>query len=106
MLLHSKRRLAGHADTSGVGLVALSCRYFVDATGRQSLTARKQHVEQKHYDRLVGVGAMLNFDSDKSSSHDILVETVPEGWWYSAKIPDRRLVVVLFTDADLASKGK
>jgi len=88
------------------GEFTLSCRYFVDATGRQSLTTRKQHIEQKCYDRLVGVGAMLNFDYDKSLSHDILVETVPEGWWYSAAIPNHRLVVVLFTDADIASKLK
>ena len=88
------------------GQFSLNCRYFVDGTGRKSLTTRKRQIEQKCYDRLVGVGALLNFDADQPLSQDILVETVPEGWWYTAAIPNQRMVAVLFTDADIASKLK
>ncbi len=85
------------------GQFSLGCRYFVDATGRHSLTARKGKGECQRYDRLVGVGAFLEFD-DQPLNHHILLETVPEGWWYSAAIPNGRMVAVLFTDGDIATK--
>lgn len=95
--------ILNHAER---GQFSLNCRYFVDGTGRKSLTIRKRLVEQKCFDRLVGVGALLNFNSDQPLTQDILVETVPEGWWYTAAIPNQRMVAVLFTDADIAAKLK
>lgn len=88
------------------GQFSLNCRYFVDGTGRKSLTTKKRQADQKCYDHLVGVGAFLSFDADHPLTQDILVETVPEGWWYSAAIPNQRMVAVLFTDADIATQLK
>jgi flavin-dependent dehydrogenase len=85
------------------GNFTLKCRYLVDATGRQSLTTRGRQVKKK-VDQLVGIGVTLHFDCEKDLNSNILVESVPEGWWYSAAIPDRRLVVVFFTDSDIAMK--
>ncbi|MEM9215160.1 MAG: lysine-epsilon-oxidase maturase LodB [Cyanobacteria bacterium P01_F01_bin.150] len=88
------------------GQFSLNCRYFVDGTGRKSLTTKKRQVDQKCYDRLVGVGTFLSFDADQALTQDILVETVPEGWWYSAAIPNQQMVAVLFTDVDIATQLK
>jgi flavin-dependent dehydrogenase len=35
-----------------------------------------------------------------------LVEATENGWWYSARLPDSRLVVAYMTDADLLPKGR
>lgn len=34
-----------------------------------------------------------------------IIESVPEGWWYSTPLPDGRRVIALLTDADLLPAG-
>jgi hypothetical protein len=80
---------------------------FVDATGRASALARAQRVKRLSYDRLVGMVASF---SDPGSAQDedgrTLVEAVESGWWYSARLPDSRIVVAYMTDTDLLRKAK
>jgi flavin-dependent dehydrogenase len=73
-------------------------RRVIDASGKASWFARRQCVNRLVYSRQVALIAIMEtgVTSDDTSS---LVETVPEGWWYSAPVPGMRLAVALFTDA-------
>lgn len=79
----------------------LEARYLVDATGRQSRIAKRLGAKSLVCDSLVGITAFLDFQDNKPKTEDILVESVPEGWWYSAWLPDGKLIVVLMTDIEI-----
>ncbi|MDX3527848.1 tryptophan 7-halogenase [Streptomyces sp. ID05-39B] len=78
----------------------LPCAWVVDATGRRAVIARKGAVPLRQ-DRLVAAYAVL--PGPAPADHDLrtLVEAVPDGWWYTARVPAGRLVAHL-TDLDLA----
>lgn len=83
----------------GGGTVAADA--VVDATGRPAQLARGQGTGPRRDDALVasvrwyaGVGRARVADG-------ALVESVPDGWWYSAALPAGRGVAMFMTDADL-----
>jgi flavin-dependent dehydrogenase len=77
--------------------------WLVDATGRAAYVARQLGASTEHDDRQVAFTAL--FISEPSAPEDrdslTLVESAPEGWWYTALLPGRRRVVAFLTDADL-----
>jgi flavin-dependent dehydrogenase len=76
--------------------------FLVDATGRKCSVARKQGARRISYDHLIGLVCFLSPKSSKTADDSFtLVESQVEGWWYSATLPDRRLVAAYMTDADL-----
>jgi 2-polyprenyl-6-methoxyphenol hydroxylase-like FAD-dependent oxidoreductase len=88
---------------------SIRSKFMVDATGRASSFARRQGAGRISFDRLVGLVGFFSSSSRKKVPDSFtLVEAVEDGWWYSAMLPDRRVVVAFMTDADLykrASKG-
>jgi flavin-dependent dehydrogenase len=80
-------------------------KFLVDATGRASVLARKSSAARVCYDRLVGVVVFLSATGRDQVSDCTFVESVEDGWWYSAHLPDSRVVVAYMTDADLNEKG-
>ncbi|MEM7595370.1 MAG: FAD-dependent oxidoreductase, partial [Cyanobacteria bacterium P01_A01_bin.83] len=75
--------------------------YLVDATGRQSRITKRLGATSTVCDSLVGISAFLNIPEGRPKTEQILVESIPQGWWYSAWLPDGSLTVVLMTDIDL-----
>jgi flavin-dependent dehydrogenase len=73
-------------------------RFAVDATGVALVVARALGQRPIVADRLVGCAAMLEGARDDDT--DLLVESFPDGWWYTAGIPQGRRIVVCMTDAD------
>jgi 2-polyprenyl-6-methoxyphenol hydroxylase-like FAD-dependent oxidoreductase len=71
----------------------VSARFLVDACGRG-----RSHGERRWLacDRQIAMIARL-----PGSGQELLVESVEEGWWYSAPQPDGSLVVALVSDGDL-----
>lgn len=83
---------------------SLRTRFVVDASGRKRVFARRNGAGMIAHDRLVGVAALLDAgtrDTDRDGS--TLVEAVPDGWWYAARVPGNRLVAAFLSDGDLAS---
>jgi flavin-dependent dehydrogenase len=79
-------------------------KFVIDATGRQSWFARRQRAGRINYDRLVGLVTLLVPKCNQTDENSLtVVEAVREGWWYSALIPDGKLVVAYMSDGDLAS---
>jgi flavin-dependent dehydrogenase len=81
----------------------LHSRFLVDASGRAASFARAAAQAQiAAHDRLICRFVRL---APRSTSSDLdgfsLVETVPDGWWYSARLPDGGTVIAFHTDTDL-----
>ncbi|HYN87908.1 MAG TPA: FAD-dependent oxidoreductase [Ardenticatenaceae bacterium] len=83
-------------------------QWLVDASGRRSIVARQQGIRRQADDALVGIYALFqppshSQGSDRDSS--TLIESGPDGWWYTARVPSGQRVVVYLTDADLLSRA-
>jgi flavin-dependent dehydrogenase len=81
----------------------LNPRFVVDATGRLAWLARQQDAKRLIYDQLMGVAVLFQVDDDYADTY-ALVETSPSGWWYSALLSGRRMMVVYMSDADLVRR--
>lgn len=81
------------------------CAFIVDATGRAASVARQLGARRIQDDAQIAIITVYQRDehAEGAEDHDslTLVESVPEGWWYTALLPRRRRVVVFLTDADL-----
>jgi len=82
-------------DSAAVGGGAT---FFVDATGRHASYARQHGANIEQHDNLTGLVALFN---GTAANGGTLVEAVPDGWWYSAQLPDERIVVAFMTDAGI-----
>jgi flavin-dependent dehydrogenase len=84
----------------------LEADFLVDATGRPARIARQFGAKQIRYDKLIGISCLFK-SSDRLGIKDshTLVEAVMDGWWYSARLPDNKMIVVYLGDSDLADHG-
>lgn len=85
---------------SGDGFwLAKDCRarFLVDATGRNGLRIDGS-AEREVDDELIAIA--LTFELPREGSGDLrtCIETTPDGWWYSAPLPQGGLIAMFFTD--------
>lgn len=73
-------------------------RFVLDATGAAARFARMQGARHRTVDRLVGFGRF--FPEPASRDPRTVVEATPEGFWYSCRHAESRLVMMM-TDADI-----
>ncbi len=76
--------------------------FLVDASGRRAFVGRSLGAKREHIDNLVGVTAIL--DDCKLKDSFTLIEAVESGWWYSAGLPNDRLVISFMTDSFLVKE--
>jgi flavin-dependent dehydrogenase len=74
---------------------------LVDATGRRALVARRLGARSLRDESLVALCAWLQ-STDNDRDLRAVVEAMPAGWWYTAKIPGNERVVMFMTDGDEA----
>ena len=96
---------AWHLQTSDATTAPLRARVLVDATGRRAQLARALGAQRLLFDRLVGVAVRWSGIAAHEQGH-LLVETTPDGWWYSAPLPAGGMVAMLMTDADLCARQR
>ena len=101
-LLREVAREAGAELVSGLP----SARWTIDCTGRASAVARARGVKRTNHDRLVAFFAIFASDRDSDEDSRTLVESVADGWFHTARLPDGSRVVTFFTDGDLECAGK
>jgi flavin-dependent dehydrogenase len=80
---------------------AVTAKITIDATGRAASFARRQGERRIDVDRQVGWVTFFASDDPPPADTTSWIEAVEHGWWYSAIMPSGRMVIVLFTDADL-----
>jgi flavin-dependent dehydrogenase len=80
--------------------------WLIDCTGRRSWLARREGVKRRAYDNLMAFVALFH-ESEPADNGDCdsltLVESVEGGWWYTARVPNGRRVVVYLTDVGTRS---
>jgi flavin-dependent dehydrogenase len=81
---------------------AIAARFAVDATGRTAALARQQGVRAVVHDRLLG--CFVLFEGAADDGEGLMIETFPDGWWYSAAIPGGRRVIACMSDADIVRR--
>ena len=81
------------------GRMAVKAAFVVDATGRASVFARRIGVRRIALDRLIAVSARA-IPRGRVAGEG-LVESAPDGWWFSAPAAGGELSVTWFTEAAL-----
>jgi len=112
--LRAETRLCGFArgqdgtwrldiGTAGGESEPVQAGWLIDATGRAAHVAHQLGATTAHDDRQVAFTAV--FAPQPGAPEDLdsltLVESAPDGWWYTALLPGRLRVAVFLTDADL-----
>lgn len=85
------------------GRKTIGCRFLIDASGRAAAVSRRLGGRPRRLDRLVGLHVRLEAVACPSSM--LLLEALPDGWWYSAPLAHDALVVAYMTDSDLLPSG-
>lgn len=91
----------------GTGTEAREVRaaWLVDATGRRAALARRHGAERRQDDRLVAFYARFRTASGEDADARTVIESAPDGWWYTALLPSGDRVAAWLTDADLADRA-
>lgn len=82
----------------------LVARAIVEATGRSTRLLRHQGTAPRRDDGLVADARWFRHDRPEASADGALVESIPDGWWYSASLPGQRGVAMFMTDKDLRTQ--
>jgi 2-polyprenyl-6-methoxyphenol hydroxylase-like FAD-dependent oxidoreductase len=113
MLAAARARVAAYVAGSVTGLAftgrawratlrdgtSATARFAIDATGRDTALARAIGLRPARLDRLIGCA--VEFADAADDGEGLMIETVADGWWYTAAIPGGRRVVVHMSDSDL-----
>jgi flavin-dependent dehydrogenase len=82
----------------------IDARFTIDGTGRNALLVRKQGGKRLNSDHLIGIVSTQEKKTLQNNSNYTLVESVKNGWWYSADIPGNKMITAFMTDADQFKK--
>ncbi|MBI3653662.1 MAG: tryptophan 7-halogenase [Acidobacteria bacterium] len=77
----------------------IESNFVVDASGRSSWFALRQGAKRQRLDNLIGIVALLQPQISFTDS-TTLIEAAQHGWWYSALLPCKKIVVAFMSDAD------
>jgi flavin-dependent dehydrogenase len=81
----------------------LTSTWLVDASGRAAASARARGAARTVDDALVAFHARFVARDPSDDDSRTVIESCPDGWWYTALLPSRERVVAFLTDTDLVS---
>lgn len=94
-----------NVQRQGAHAARMSARFVVDATGRRAAFARRRGARKLILDHLLGVYVFFKAaDEAAAADHTTLVEACELGWWYTALLPDARIVAACMSDADIVKQ--
>lgn len=94
-----------NAKTEQGGELCVKGSFVVDATGRRAAFAGQRGVGKLVLDRLLGVAVTFGARAAEPFADTYtLVEAWEDGWWYSALLPEGRVVVFCMSDADIVKR--
>jgi flavin-dependent dehydrogenase len=88
------------------GDCSVIARFVIDATGRSSVFARRVGAKRNLLDHLTGVAGYFSSAENHPIEPVLLVEAVENGWWYTAPLPEGKLIAVYMTDAEFIQRQK
>lgn len=83
----------------------VDARFVVDATGMRSSFARSMGASRHFVDQLICVTAFFELVGSADFSKLTMLEAVEHGWWYAAKLPDRRIAVAFASDPETIKRN-
>jgi flavin-dependent dehydrogenase len=78
--------------------------WIVDATGRAASVARQMGIGRLTFDSLISIYLVQHPVRGQDREARTLIESVQDGWWYTALTPGDRRTTSFLTDADLLKK--
>lgn len=100
-VVHGRALLRPGRSLEVKGRESIAVDAVVDAGGRPAALARACGSRPRRDDGLVAEVRWYASGEEQPVSDGALVESVPDGWWYSATLPAGRGVAMCMTDADL-----
>ena len=88
------------------GHFAVHADYLIDATGRSGSVGRKLGLESTRYDELTAIGKFLYCKESQHVKQDIVIESIEDGWWYCATLPNQKMTLTFFTDASIIKEKR
>lgn len=86
----------------------VTSRFIIDATGKKAAFASLQNATKVREDQMVGIYRFYDVKNRPKDTTGIgngtCVETDQNGWWYSATLPNKTIVLGYMTDADIANQ--
>jgi flavin-dependent dehydrogenase len=93
-------------ESAGRQIGAIS-NYAVDCTGRTARLAIDAGAQRRICDKLIAIWCIAEeLSAAPDGDRRIYLESSPDGWFYSARIPNRRRVLAYFTDGDLRNASR
>lgn len=87
------------------GKQIILAKFVVDATGKKAAFSSLQGISKIAQDQLVGIYRYYEIKTKNNSiGNGACIETDPFGWWYSATLPNNKMIVSYMTDADIANE--
>lgn len=90
---------------TAAGAMRVAARFVIDATGGAAHFARGQGATRIERDRFFCATGYFHLNEGTEFPHLTLLEAVRDGWWYAARLPDRRVAVALACDGDSVRTG-
>ena len=81
--------------------IIIDSKIMIDATGRARWFSLREGMYIKTFDHLCGYICFLKSQSKNDTHPMTLIESSPNGWWYTALLPNKVRVVAFFTDYNL-----
>ncbi len=74
--------------------------FVVDASGRNSKFSKILGADKIAYDDLIGIAQVMKPTQIRPKTESqLLIETIPDGWWYSVQLPSGDVVATFMTNA-------
>jgi flavin-dependent dehydrogenase len=83
----------------------VTARFVVDATGMRSCFARTMGASRIFLDQLLCVTGFFELSGAARFSKLTMLEAVEYGWWYAARLPNRRLAVAVASDPQIIKQN-
>jgi flavin-dependent dehydrogenase len=80
--------------------------FIIDASGRNAVLSRLLSTTKEKGPPLVALWASVEIDQPThcSLTQQTLIESQADGWWYSARLPQQRLMAIFHTSAEYAAE--
>ena len=79
-------------------VLSVKAQFLVDATGRSAQVLKHLSIKTHILDRLAC--RCVIYPHHNQTHNNSLIESAKNGWWYSAGIPNNKLLVMYFSDTD------
>jgi flavin-dependent dehydrogenase len=85
---------------TGAGVRRLKASFVIDAMGNGARLARALGAQRLVHDRFFCATGYFHLRDGAEFAQLTMLEAVPAGWWYAARLPDRRVAVAFACDGD------